>query len=168
LRFRCVLISVTGVILSGMTGFAQASPPDDMIRRILADRVGSENSGIGLVVGVIDPKGRRVVSYGSLAKNDKRPLNGDTIFEIGSMTKVFTSLVLMDMAQKGEVAVTDPVSKSLPVNVTVPERNGRKITLLDLSTRGFAVAGRNCAREHFRGRGGRPAHPGFYQNARYR
>ena len=39
-----------------------------------------------MVVGVIDQKGRRVVSYGSLAKDDKRPLNGDTVFEIGSMT----------------------------------------------------------------------------------
>jgi serine-type D-Ala-D-Ala carboxypeptidase/endopeptidase len=87
-----------------------------------------------MVVGVIEPKGRRVVAYGSLAKDDKRPLNGDTVFEIGSMTKVFTSLVLMDMAQKGEVALTDPVSKYLPASVKVPERNNKKITLQDLST----------------------------------
>jgi CubicO group peptidase (beta-lactamase class C family) len=83
---------------------------------------------------VIDAKGRRLVAYGSLAKDDQRPLNGDTIFEIGSITKVFTSLVLMNMVQKGEVAVTDPVSKYLPVSIKVPERNGRKITLQDLST----------------------------------
>lgn len=50
------------------------------------------------------------------------------------MTKVFTSLVLMDMAEKGEAALTDPVLKYLPANVTVPERNGRKITLRDIST----------------------------------
>ncbi len=50
------------------------------------------------------------------------------------MTKVFTSLVLMDMVQKGEVAVTDPVSKYLPATVKVPERNSKKITLQDLST----------------------------------
>jgi len=124
---------MAGIVLSGLTGFAQA-PANDVIRMILADRVGSENSGIGMVVGVIDQNGRRIVSYGSLAKNDKRPLNGDTIFEIGSMTKVFTSLVLMDMAQKGEVEVTDPVSQYLPADITVPERNGRKITLQDLST----------------------------------
>lgn len=109
-------------------------PPGAEIHKILADRIGAENLGSALVVGVIDSKGRRVVSYGSLAKDDKRTLNGDTVFEIGSMTKVFTSLVLMDMVQKGEVAVTDPVSKYLPATAKVPERNDEKITLQDLAT----------------------------------
>ncbi len=132
-------LMVASKLLLGTLAFAQAPtespvPSDTEIRKILADRVGSENSGVGIVVGVIDAKGRRVVAYGSLAKDDRRPLNGDTIFEIGSMTKVFTSLVLMDMAQKGEVAVTDPVSKYLPASVKMPERNGKKITLQDLST----------------------------------
>jgi CubicO group peptidase (beta-lactamase class C family) len=50
------------------------------------------------------------------------------------MTKVFTPLVLMDMTHRGEVALTDPISKYLPASVKVPERNDRKITLADLST----------------------------------
>jgi CubicO group peptidase (beta-lactamase class C family) len=50
------------------------------------------------------------------------------------MSKVFTSLLLMDMVQKGEVALTDPVAKFLPATVKIPERNGKKITLQDLST----------------------------------
>jgi D-alanyl-D-alanine-carboxypeptidase/D-alanyl-D-alanine-endopeptidase len=119
--------------LSGAMALAQV-PSDTEIRKILADRVGGENQGIGIVVGVIDANGRRVVSYGSLAKNDTRRLGGDTVFEIGSMTKVFTSLLLMDMVRKGEVALADPVSKYLPAGVKMPERNGRKITLADLST----------------------------------
>ena len=136
---RNALVFTVNTILVGTLALAQPPPDspvpsDTEIRKILADRIGSENSGIGIVVGVIDAKGRRVIAYGSLAKDDKRPLNGDTIFEIGSMTKVFTSLVLMDMVQKGEVAVTDPVSKYLPATVKVPERNGKKITLQDLST----------------------------------
>jgi len=109
-------------------------PSDAEIRKILVDRIGSENLGIGMVVGVVDANGRRIVAYGSLAKNDNRRLDGDTVFEIGSMTKVFTSLLLMDMTRRGEVALTDPVSKFLPPSVKMPERNGRKITLADLST----------------------------------
>lgn len=133
--------AVIALLLSPATLFAQTAtavesqlPSDSEIRKILMGRIGAENLGIGVVVGVIDSKGRRVVAYGSLAKDDKRPLTGDTVFEIGSMTKVFTSLVLMDMAKKGEVAVTDPVANYLPASVKVPERNGRKITLQDLST----------------------------------
>jgi len=131
------IFAVAFVLLPG--AFAQAAadlpvPPDVEIRQILAARIGREDLGIGMVAGVIDAKGRRVVSFGSLAKDDKRPLNGDTVFEIGSMTKVFTSLVLMDMVQRGEVALTDPISKYLPPSVKVPERNNRKIALQDLST----------------------------------
>jgi CubicO group peptidase (beta-lactamase class C family) len=75
-----------------------------------------------------------VVVYGTLNQGDARPLNGDTIFEIGSATKVFTSLLLADMVQRGEVALADPVAKYLPAEVKVPERGGRAITLVDLST----------------------------------
>ena len=63
---------------------------------------------------MIEPSGRRVVAYGKLAKDDPRPLNGDTMFEIGSITKVFTSLLLADAVERGEVALTDPVAKYLP------------------------------------------------------
>jgi CubicO group peptidase (beta-lactamase class C family) len=120
-------------ILSASAAFAQL-PSDAEIRKILADRVGAENLGIGLVAGVIDANGRRVIAYGSLAKNDTRRLDGSTIFEIGSISKVFTSLLLTDMARHGELSPTDPVAKYLPADVKVPERNGRQITLADLST----------------------------------
>jgi serine-type D-Ala-D-Ala carboxypeptidase/endopeptidase len=132
---RYVPISLLASILWLTSVSAQTvAPPDSEIRKILADRIDRDHQGVGIVVGIIEPKGRRIVSYGSLAKDDQRPLNGDTVFEIGSMTKVFTSLLLMDMVQKGELALTDPVSKFLPATVKIPEQNGRKITLQDLST----------------------------------
>jgi CubicO group peptidase (beta-lactamase class C family) len=127
------------MILSAASAGAQAPPnspvpPDSEIRKILIERIDTFHQGVGIVVGVIDPQGRRVVAYGSLNQGDPRPLNGDTIFEIGSATKVFTSLVLADMVQHGEVALTDPVAKYLPPEAKVPERGGRAITLVDLST----------------------------------
>jgi CubicO group peptidase (beta-lactamase class C family) len=109
-------------------------PADSEIRKILVERIDTFHQGVGIVVGVIEPQGRRVVAYGSLNQGDPRPLNSDTIFEIGSATKVFTSLLLADMVQRGEVTLTDPVAKYLPAEVKVPERGGRAITLVDLST----------------------------------
>ena len=109
-------------------------PSNDEIRKILIERIDTFHQGVGIVVGVIGGHGRRIITYGSLEKGDPRPLNGDTIFEIGSVTKVFTSLLLSDMVQRGEVTLADPVAKYLPPEVKVPERGGRVITLVDLST----------------------------------
>jgi CubicO group peptidase (beta-lactamase class C family) len=109
-------------------------PSNDEIRKILADRIDRDRQSVGIVVGIIEPGGRRIISYGTLAKGDKRPVDADTVFEIGSITKVFTSLILADMVQRREVALTDPIAKYLPPEVRVPKRNGRQITLEDLST----------------------------------
>jgi len=111
-------------------------PPDADIRKLLAERVAAlaaHEDGVGIVIGVAGPHGRRVISDGHLSHGDPRPLDGDTAFEIGSVTKVFTALLLADMVRKGEVALADPVAKYLPA-ARIPERNGRSITLLDLAT----------------------------------
>jgi serine-type D-Ala-D-Ala carboxypeptidase/endopeptidase len=136
---RTVVALVFGTIVLVHGAVAQPSPhssvpPDSEIRKILVERIDKDRQSLGIVVGVIEPTGRRIVAYGSLDNGDKRPLDGDTIFEIGSITKVFTSLLLADMVQRGEVALTDPVSKYLPAGVKMPERGGRQITLQDLAT----------------------------------
>lgn len=125
---------VAAQILAAQAPVSSVVPPDFEIRKILADRVDTFRQSVGIVVGVIEPQGRRIISYGNLDQGDPRPLNGDTVFEIGSITKVFTSLLLSDMVQRGEVALTDPVSKHLPAGVKAPQRNGKQITLLDLAT----------------------------------
>lgn len=103
------------------------------IRSILENRIDVGKKAIGIVVGTIDDKGRAVIGYGKLAQDRDQKPDGDTVYEIGSITKVFTSLVLADMIERGEVKPDDPVAKFLPSTVTVPSRNGRQITLLDLS-----------------------------------
>jgi CubicO group peptidase (beta-lactamase class C family) len=107
---------------------------DSAIREILAKRIDRQQRSVGIVVGVIDPDGRRIVECGRRAKGDAAALDGTSLFEIGSVTKVFTSLVLADMVRHGEVALSDPVTKYLPPGTKVPARAGRQITLLDLAT----------------------------------
>ncbi len=113
-----------------------SAPPtasDADIRKILADRIDVHRQAVGIVVGVVDANGRRIVVYGKRAASDPRLPDGDTVFEIGSMTKVFTSILLADAVERKEVALTDPVAKYLPATVTVPQR-GRAITLEDLAS----------------------------------
>lgn len=111
-----------------------AIPSDADIQKILVKRIDTQKRSVGLVVGIIDPKGRRIISYGALDQGDARPLNGDTVFEIGSITKVFTSLILADMVQHQEVELDDPAAKYLPAGVKMPVRGAGEITLLDLAT----------------------------------
>ena len=133
----CLVLPVAAAIAQSPP--PAAAPPDSEIRRILIDRIDTQKQGVGIVVGVIEPRGRRVIAYGSLEKGDKRPLDGDTLFEIGSITKVFTALLAADMAQRGELKLDDPIAKYLPPGTKVPERNGRQITLVDLATHTSAL-----------------------------
>jgi serine-type D-Ala-D-Ala carboxypeptidase/endopeptidase len=126
-------IGLTASAANGQSAGASPVPSDDAIRQILVRRLGPASERIGIVVGVIDPAGRRIIAHGSFGSAAKRSVDGDTVFEIGSTTKVLTSLLLADMVQRGEVALSDPISKYLPAGVKVPERGGRVITLEDLS-----------------------------------
>ena len=86
----------------------------------------------GMVVGVLDRTGARYFSYGLTAAGGQS-VDERTVYEIGSITKVFTALALADMAIKGEVGLDDPVQRYLPDSVRVPSRNGKAITLRLLS-----------------------------------
>lgn len=103
------------------------------IRGILEDRIDKYRQSVGIVVGLIEPHGRRVIAYGKVDQADGRPLNGDTVFEIASITKLFTSLALAEMVQRGDVKLTDPVAKYL-TGIKVPERGGHQITMENLAT----------------------------------
>ena len=125
--------------LSGQSPTTSSILPDAEIRQLLVNRIDAQHESVGIVVGVIEPQGRRVVAYGRMGAADPRPVTAETLYEIGSITKVFTSLLLADSVQRGEVALTDPVARYLPATVTVPSRNGRSIALQDLSNHTSAL-----------------------------
>lgn len=131
-RWLAALVLVS--LASSCAALAQPSswtiPSSEDIRALLAKRM--EHNGVGVVVGVIEPAGRRVVVYGRSGAADGRPLDGDALFQIGSISKTFVGLLLADMVLKGEVKLDDPASKYLPAGVKMPQR-GRPITLVDLS-----------------------------------
>ncbi|HVJ03473.1 MAG TPA: serine hydrolase [Sphingomonas sp.] len=105
-------------------------PPDTEIGKLIAAR-NAPRAGQGIVVGVLGPDGQRIVAGGTGAG---ARVDRSTLFEIGSITKVFTALILADMVNKGEVSLDDPATKFLPPGHRIPERGGRRITLRDLAT----------------------------------
>jgi CubicO group peptidase (beta-lactamase class C family) len=111
-------------------------PDQDLVKALLVRVVDEERLVPGIVVGMIadDPQERWVVGYGRLSATDERAPDSDTVFEIGSVTKVFTGTLLAQAVVNGEVQLDDPISMYLPEGVTAPEYEGRSITLLDLAT----------------------------------
>ena len=93
----------------------------------------TERRGVGIVVGLSRRKAKGDRPWWARS-GDPRKLGGDTVFEVGSVGKVFTALLLADMVRREEVALADPVARYLPPRVQVPERGGRAITLEDLAT----------------------------------
>lgn len=124
MKIRVLILLTLSTLLSGGAS--------DDIRAALANRV-EQKKAVGIVVATIDADGRNVIAYGKVAKDRDTIPDANTVFEIGSVTKVFTSLLLADMVERGEVRLDTPVADLLPKTVKVPSRNGRQITLLDLS-----------------------------------
>jgi len=129
-----LLVAMPAMAQTASPAAAEARLSDAAIRQVLAQRVDVDKQAAGMVVGVIDAKGRRVIARGVYDAADPRPVDGQTLFEIGSVTKAFTSLLLADMVRRGEVRLDEPVVKLLPAGSVVPERNGKAITLIDLAT----------------------------------
>ncbi len=105
--------------------------PDDVKANVRA-RVDNGWS-VGIVVGVVDSAGARYFAYGNTARTGGQPVNERTVYEIGSITKVFTAATLADMVVRGEIGLDDPVQRFLPASVHVPSRPGHEITLRLLS-----------------------------------
>jgi D-alanyl-D-alanine-carboxypeptidase/D-alanyl-D-alanine-endopeptidase len=111
---------------------APAFPSDSAVLAMIRQRV-EEKRSAGIVVGMLDATGRtRIVAFGDPGAG-KLPLDGNSVFEIGSISKVFTATVLAELVKEGKVTLDDPVQKYLPPSVHLPTRNGKAITLGNLS-----------------------------------
>jgi serine-type D-Ala-D-Ala carboxypeptidase/endopeptidase len=98
---------------------------DQELKPVLERGLLSKPTGGGLVIGVLDHGERRIFAYGTA-----RP---DSIFEIGSITKTFTGLILAQMVIQKEVSLDEPVRALLPPGFAgTPGEH--EITLLDLAT----------------------------------
>src|SRR5262245_60648495 len=122
--FGLIIVLVT---IPGRAAFTDSSS----IQSFLHDNFSSTNSG--MVIALLDEHGTKIFQAGKLDNGTDQEVNVDTLFEIGSITKTFTSLLALDMAKRGELNLDDPVAKYLSSSVKVPSQGGKQITLLNLA-----------------------------------
>jgi CubicO group peptidase (beta-lactamase class C family) len=121
------------IILLTATAGAFGQIPIDSIKAIIRQEVANKRSK-SIIVGIVNADGRQLAAAGIRSDKDPTPPDGNTIYEIGSITKVFTSLLLADMSLRKQVDLDAPISAFLPATVRTPVRNGKEISLLSLST----------------------------------
>jgi serine-type D-Ala-D-Ala carboxypeptidase/endopeptidase len=135
--FLALALVLTGAAVAAPDDPTISSPPffpaDSTVRAILAARVDAGQAA-GLVVGLLENGETRIVAAGASDGPNRRPLDGATVFEIGSATKAFTGALLAEMVGRGEVRLDQPVAELLPKSVRMPARGESLITLVDLAT----------------------------------
>ncbi len=106
----------------------ETAPTEALLRARIQDR------GVGLVA--VQVQGERVdLNVQGRARVDApEALRSDALFEIGSITKTFTALLLADAVVRGQLALTDPVEAALPQGSRLRDMAGAPVRWVDLAT----------------------------------
>ena len=102
---------------------------DPLAQQLLADEV-----AVGFVVGIYKDGEEQVITYGETEKGKGAAPDGDTIYEIGSVSKAFTGVLLADLVLRGRVKLDDPYQKYLPAAAKAELKNPTHITFQHLAT----------------------------------
>ncbi len=123
--------------LGGAFGISAAGEPSatwkSRVDRLALPLLESKKT-VGLAVGILTPSGNREFYAYGVAKTGGNEPRLDTVYEIGSISKPITALLLALMIEAGEAKLDDSVRTYLPKEMEVPIRGDREITLLELAT----------------------------------
>jgi CubicO group peptidase (beta-lactamase class C family) len=88
----------------------------------------------GVVIGVVRPSGNEVFGFGRRSVGSIVPPDGETVFEIGDMTQMFTATLFARLVEENVVRMDQTVRSLLPDTVSVPMKDGHDIELQHLAT----------------------------------
>lgn len=120
---------LTGFLFSCQAQTELSKEIDDNIRQRIENGV-----NVGIVVGIIDANGTtNYHNYGVKSLKSNEAVDEHSVFEIGSISKTFTGILLADMVLKNKMQLDDPLQKYLPEGVIAPSRNEETIKLVNLA-----------------------------------
>ena len=131
LRVAVLRLSTAVVLLGVITvGVAAQSLPPRLagakeIRDMLAQRIEVQHQSGAIVVGVITKRGREVISYGKFDKDDPRVAGGQTVFEIGSITKTTLDDNITFEFKYGDTSTIELHSGRFLLGLELVEHRGR-------------------------------------------
>lgn len=128
---KTIVFGAVVAVQGGFPAWGQPTPTVDSIGHALTeDRPG------GVVIGVLHDDSTSVHAFSTADSAGSAP-TARTLFEIGSVTKTFTGLLLADAIERGAVGASTPVAALLPDSVALAPADSATsatITLEDLAT----------------------------------
>ena len=132
---RTPISVLTALVLLLPLGPARAAEllPKAEVDRLVKPYVDGEYVN-SLAIALVTKDGVQTLGYGHVSGADSPAPEADTVYEIGSITKAFTGILLADMVLRGEVKLDDPVQQHLPDALKVPTTDGAVITIESIAT----------------------------------
>ncbi|WP_175700595.1 class C beta-lactamase [Burkholderia ambifaria] len=136
MRFNAIRIAATlfvAACAAVTAGRAAAATPDeihDTVTRNVAPLM-KQFAIPGMAIGIVADGKPYVFDYGVMSTQTGKPVTGDTLFEIGSVSKTLTATLASDAQEGGELSLSDPAAKYLPAMQGKPFGG---VTLLELGT----------------------------------
>ncbi len=130
MKHKIILFGALLSLLYHHSGSAQIS--DDVIKEVdLRIKHGVNHS---IVVGVFDKGRSNFYTQGWQNKAEKIPVSTDSVYEIGSITKTYTSLLLAIMSEKHGFNINDTVQSHWPKLFKLEDQKNQAITFKHLAT----------------------------------
>lgn len=115
LKLNTKALSVFALLAVTPVAFADKVPPKiDTLVQESATRVMRQYNVPGMVIAISDHGAQRFYNFGVASKETQTPATPDTLFEIGSISKVFTATLATYAQAKGHLSLKDPVAEYVP------------------------------------------------------
>ncbi len=131
-RLAGIWILYLGMGSTALSEVVEAVLPEAELVAHLRERV-ARGINRSIVVGVALPEGPRFFAAGTYREGDIRGVDKRTVFELGDLTQVFTTLLAADLAEQKQISLDDPIGNYLPADVSRPGTEA-PITLEHLAT----------------------------------
>lgn len=110
----------------------KTTPLDKEVDKAVTEFFSNINN-IGAVVAVIKDGAIFYYHYGEAKKNSGKVPGNNTIFEIGSISKTFTGIVLAQAVLDKKISLDDDIRKYLPAQCSALELDGKPVLVKHLS-----------------------------------
>ena len=127
-------IAMLAAAMAAAPACAQAPIPPADAAQIIADRIDRDGQGVGMATAIVEGGEPQFASHGVLTAGGGAPVDETTLFEAGSLSKIFTATLLAHMVAEGRMALDRPVADYLPEGIELPAFDGQEMTVFDLAT----------------------------------